>query len=158
MKAAKSCDPLRLVPLNFNTLSLHPKFVSVICLSSGHSFLSIRDLGIWLTDFYSTPCLFVVTHSQPLIPPLGFWHSHRQWASLLFFISRSPTHRSYLGPYEQKRAYILSFQPFLGKWFCHHFLPNYLTQQVHNRKVSIYWAPTKCQAQWWTRWTELLEL
>lgn len=27
-----------------------------------------------------------------------------------------------------------------------------------HKRVSIYWAPTKCHAQGWTRWTERLEL
>lgn len=67
IETAKSCDPLRLVSLNYNTLSLHPHLVTVMSLSSGYFFSSIRDLGMLCMDFYSipTPAFHVATHPHP---------------------------------------------------------------------------------------------
>lgn len=66
IETAKSGDPLILVPLNYNTLLLHPHLVTVMSLSS-YFFSSIRDLGVLLMDFYSIPipAFHVATHPHP---------------------------------------------------------------------------------------------
>lgn len=125
MGAAKSCDPLNHVPMNVSILPLYlpPCYCQILVL---WSFLLIHQRFEHLTHgilLHPNLYLYVATHPKP--SPLKFQHSHLQQASLLFFISLSPSHRLYLGPNEQTRVYNLPSQPLHGKWLCCHFMSNY---------------------------------